>query len=112
MASKFNIGDVVIINKSAENIFGKTTPGSVGTIESINISSTITSYLISFHYLETEGFIKPRTFTINEQYLDIVVYKLSESDKPYAKVINKIKYLDKKFKDRKQSEEWLDELFA
>lgn len=30
----------------------------------------------------------------------------------HAKVISKIKYLDKKFKERKQSEEWLDELFA
>lgn len=102
MASKFNIGDVVIINESGEDRFGRTTPGSVGTIESINIKSHMTSYGISFHYLETEGFIEPRNFTIHEQYLDLIVSKLSESDKPYAKVINKIKQLDRKFKQRKE----------
>lgn len=35
-----------------------------------------------------------------------------ELEAKHAKVISKIKYLDKKFKERKQSEEWLDELFA
>lgn len=102
MASKFNIGDVVIINDTAKDRFGRTTPGSVGTIESINIKSHITSYGISFHYLETEGFIEPRNFAIHEQYLDLIVSKLSESDKPYAKVINKIKQLDRKFELRKR----------
>jgi hypothetical protein len=105
----FNVGDKVIVNEScSKHYYGWTNSKSTGVVTHVNSNSI----RVKFDYCSGDPdneygphhywFNRLDHFTITE---GLFLIKPDDPNYKYAKIIYKIRQLDKKFKDRKVSYE-------